>query len=333
MFRDLVNLGDFEKSKTPAEKLRFLAHFGNLAPSSHNMQPWLFRLSENTIEIRPNPKRRLQHSDPSDREQILSLGAAVANILMAAEALGLPYARLPAMAPIAAAISFQNFQAVKRDERVLSALSRRQCNRLQYLPRTVPESFRGRILSMATPKMEVAYVSDVPRMRQISDIVLDATGEAFADKLFRLELSRWIKPSFPRYREGMPGYYIGVPAPVSFFLPWIIRNFNIGSSQKKMIRPALEHSAAFIVFGSEDGVESWLEIGESFERLAVEAHMLGMAFSVFGAPIEIGSHHHRLGEIAGLRARPQLFLRLGYPPKAIPYSPRLPLSEVIDASQ
>lgn len=54
------------------------------APSSHNTQPWLFRLGADRIELHADRSRALRVNDPDDRELVISCGAALFNLLISA---------------------------------------------------------------------------------------------------------------------------------------------------------------------------------------------------------------------------------------------------------
>src|SRR5690606_16426203 len=53
------------------------------APSLHNTQPWRFRMRQDAIEVRMDPKRRLPASDPTGWAARMSVGAAVYNLRLA----------------------------------------------------------------------------------------------------------------------------------------------------------------------------------------------------------------------------------------------------------
>ena len=50
---------DFPSAATDAEILRFLVNYAILAPSSHNTQPWLFRIGEQSLELIADRTRAL----------------------------------------------------------------------------------------------------------------------------------------------------------------------------------------------------------------------------------------------------------------------------------
>ena len=66
-----------------------LVRYATLAASSHNTQPWRFRLSPGGMAILPDMSRRCPEVDPDDHHLYASLGSAAENLLLAAQAAGL----------------------------------------------------------------------------------------------------------------------------------------------------------------------------------------------------------------------------------------------------
>jgi hypothetical protein len=58
------------------------------APSIHNTQPWLFHIGNDTVDVYADPTRQLTEQDPDGRAMVISCGAAVLNVRVAAEHLG-----------------------------------------------------------------------------------------------------------------------------------------------------------------------------------------------------------------------------------------------------
>ena len=56
------------KSGTIRDQARSLLRYAILAPSGHNTQPWLFRLTGAGVEVRADRRRALPVVDPHDRE-------------------------------------------------------------------------------------------------------------------------------------------------------------------------------------------------------------------------------------------------------------------------
>jgi len=72
-----ISAEDFPANGTMAEKWKFFLRYAVLAPSSHNSQPWLFRLRNDTLELRADRRRACRVKDPNDRELVMSCGCAL----------------------------------------------------------------------------------------------------------------------------------------------------------------------------------------------------------------------------------------------------------------
>lgn len=71
-----------------AERLAWYAAVARWAPSKHNSQPWRFVVRGSSLELWTDPERSLPQSDPDRREMVLSCGAALHLVTLAAHALG-----------------------------------------------------------------------------------------------------------------------------------------------------------------------------------------------------------------------------------------------------
>ena len=68
---------DFPRSEEAEERLRFMLNYAVLVPSGHNTQPWLFKVSDETVELYADRSRALPVVDPDDRALSISCGAAL----------------------------------------------------------------------------------------------------------------------------------------------------------------------------------------------------------------------------------------------------------------
>ena len=58
-------VGEFPLGGSAEAMLRGLIQYGIMAPSSHNSQPWRFRLQQDVLELRIDPRGLLPVSDPA----------------------------------------------------------------------------------------------------------------------------------------------------------------------------------------------------------------------------------------------------------------------------
>ncbi len=59
-----------------------------LAANPHNIQPWLFHVTETAVDLFTDPSRGIASLDPFDRERQVGLGCALENLVLAAGARG-----------------------------------------------------------------------------------------------------------------------------------------------------------------------------------------------------------------------------------------------------
>ena len=115
-----------------------------LAASPHNTQPWLFKITNSSIELHIDTERNVGALDPYLREEHIGMGCALENLMLAAPANG--YAATAALfpgklGPIPAEprpqlLARVNLAPGEREENELyDAIPRRHTNRGPYDPR------------------------------------------------------------------------------------------------------------------------------------------------------------------------------------------------------
>src|SRR5512144_1589325 len=72
----------------PAQRLRFFLRWAVLAPSRNNTQPWLFEIAGDELRVYADTSRALPVADPDGRQLLMSCGAALVNLRLAAAHFG-----------------------------------------------------------------------------------------------------------------------------------------------------------------------------------------------------------------------------------------------------
>lgn len=67
----------------PWETLSICLNYAVLAPSSHNSQPWRFKLGLDDVPLYADRARALPMVDPHDREGVIRCGAALLHLRLA----------------------------------------------------------------------------------------------------------------------------------------------------------------------------------------------------------------------------------------------------------
>ncbi len=331
--RDEIKIEKYNQLSTNFEKLEFLVLLATFAPSSHNTQPWLFKIGDNSIQVQANFDRKLPYSDSDNRQLFISIGAAIVNLLFASKSLGLKFTikeNYDFENNIIFSVNYQSLESSQIDQKMFDGIVNRKTNRLPFDERHIDEQILRKLQDECYPGVVATFVGDNEKKKSLIQIVIKSVKEAFADNKFTGELSKWVKSSSIKHQDGMPGYTIGVPKIISYLLPFAIRNFNLQNFQSKMHEDWLNHAPMFVVISTEqDNSEAWVKAGMSFEKIALMAEEIGLRIGIMGAPIEIGDNYKQLQEVLSISTRPQMFFRIGYGPDMPHFSPRIPLDKVI----
>ena len=315
--------------------LRALVELAILAPSSHNTQPWLFRIGDGSVEVHADRSRTTPVVDPDNRELIISCGAAIGFLRLAMRASG-----FEGVVERTASSGTSDLLAIVRpgaprslmveDAALIEAMTARRTNRRAFEPRPVPRELLA--LLAESVRQEGAWmrvVTDEREKHAIADLVAEGDRRQADDPAFRRELAEWIRSNHSRAGDGIPGYSQGVGDLASLAGPWIIRTFDWGNGRAACDRQLAEGSPALVVLGTDDDTpEAWVRAGEALARMLLLATLHGLSASFLNQPIEIAELRQRLTYTLGLVGPPQLLLRLGYGPE-VPPTPRRDLEDVL----
>lgn len=330
-----VNASDFPAKGTVAERLRFLVRYAILAPSSHNSQPWLFRLHKDRVDLVADRRRALPEVDPLDRELIISCGAALALLQVAASGLGYnpSVRRFPAEKNqdwLASLRLAGPHQASAQDTDLFRAVLNRRTCRQAFTPKPVPADARSAINRAAERAGARAnWVDDDKGRAQLSELIMAADRQQFESRAFRGELAAWIRPTANSAADGMPAPALGIEFPASYVAPLVIRTFDLGSGRAARDEELVKGSPGIVVLTTPlDQPYDWLVCGEALGFMLLTAEAFGLNVSYLNQPCEVADLRTRLGLIDDVNGNPQLVLRLGYGTR-VPPTPRRPIEEVI----
>jgi hypothetical protein len=330
-----VSSEDFPVAAAPDEKLLFLLNYAILAPSSHNTQPWLFRLQGHELDLIADLNRSLPICDPENRELIMSGGAALHHLRVAARYFGhdsrvdiFPESESPYL--LARFSLGGAMEATAEDMLLFNAIPRRHTNRGAFLPDPVPQALLD-VLSQMTERYGcwVQFFQDDESRFQIADLVSEADCVQWADKLFRRELANWLTPNRSPRRDGIPGYAHGKGDLISDAEPFLVRTFDLGKGQAARDREIALHSPVLAVLGSAgDTKADWLNAGQALSAILLRSRVEDVWASFLSQVVEVPSTRAQLESLAGAKGAPQILLRLGFGREAKP-TPRRALPEFI----
>ncbi len=326
---------DFPLDGTPTEQLRALVRFAVRAPSSHNSQPWRFRLADETLELRVDPTRRLPIVDPADRELLISCGAALEHLRITAHRFGLADAVTIMPDPNDHDLVARIWLAGKRnpspnDEVMFDAIPARHTFRGPLESRPIASLLLEQLIREASRSGARLSILDDTAREPLADLVMTGDRIQMADPLFRAELSEWLRSGLTATGDGMPGYALGMGPITAVMAPLVVRTFDMGQGRAARNADLVRGSPVLAVLGTDtDEPHDWVRAGQALARVLLLAAAGGVRVSFLNQPVEIPSLRQRLQALAPGSGVPQLVLRLGYGPEGQP-TPRRPEADVWD---
>jgi nitroreductase len=298
------------------------------APSVHNSQPWRFHARRDSIDILPDPRRRLRVVDPTGRELMLSVGAAMFNLRVAILAYGWQTTLwlLPETAPDAPVGRIRLARPVEPSPtaRALAwAITRRRTNRGPFRDIPVPPEVRDDLVAAAEAEGAVLRFPGPVARDGLLGVVRSAERQWVADPAYRAELAQWTGDRNGR-NDGVPAVAVGRRARRGT-VP--LRNFGLGLPT---VRPVARFEAdpLIAVLYAGDTPQDWVRAGQALQRVLLTATAHGVATTLLNQPLEIPRLRKLLTDPdTGLA--PHAIVRLGYAQLPAPRTPRRPVAEVL----
>jgi hypothetical protein len=319
----------------PAERLRFLLQWAVLAPSRNNSQPWLFEIEGDELRLYADASRALPVSDPDGRQLLMSCGAALVNLRLAAAHFG-------------HATSVELVHGVRRDgllarvrleerasstpeaEELFRAIARRRTNRLPLDGREPPDGLVTALLRDARSEGVRLLPVEPHQRRAVADLIAEADDSAWSSSRFRSELAGWARGNHSARRDGLPGYALGMSDAAALLHPLVVRFQSGGRAEADRDRRRALGTRALLVLSTwRDGKSEWIQAGEALQRVLLRATAAGLFASYFTNVIESSRLRPRLAQAIGDGGgAPQIMFRLGYglEPRS---TPRRPVEEVL----
>ncbi len=302
------------------------------AASSHNTQPWRFRIERTRITILPDPRRRCPAVDPDDHHLFASLGCAAENLVIAAQATG-----QDAQVGVDATsghVVVELAPAPPVVSPLYEAIDLRQCSRSRYDGSSLTSAERGLLEAAGHGNGVGVRLLDGPVvLAQVAEYVAAGNDAQFADPAWRDELQAWIRFNHRSARATGDGLYaaaMGSPqVPDRIGRLYMRADFSARRQSRRDTRHILS-SSAVAVFASEiDDPLHWVEAGRCYERFALQAAALDLRTAFINQPVEVAALRAQFAGFLGIgERRPDLVVRVGRGPR-MPSSFRRPVEDVI----
>jgi hypothetical protein len=336
--RDLVRLPDdsaFPAQGSFEERCRFLVRYAVLAPSTRNSQPWKFALHENGIDAYADYARRLPTADPGNRELLMSMGAAIMNLRVAAArfrfSCEVEYNHTgDSERPLAQVFLTAGMPGDEELARLFPELTRRRTNRYPFLVSRVAATVQQHLLAAGEGYQSVLDIStDGEINKAVAELVAEADQRLLADPEYRRDVAEWMRPDQSDRMDGLPASSQGSRGILSTLGPWTARAIDLQRTLAARDKNLCMEAPALVTIAGEDTIPGWLDTGEMLEKLLLTISREGLQVSYFNMPVLLPDLRLKLRVILGLSTWPQLLLRVGYCLEETSMTPRRRIEDVI----
>ncbi len=296
---------------------------GVLAASPHNTQPWLFRVSDSSVEIFADASRHLGAMDPFLREMHIGLGCAIENIALAAPSNGyaLTVEAAPGslvtlterQAPIhAATLRLKRLAAPLAAPPLYEAIPRRHTNRYPYeRGQALPAAWREAVANVsADAEIRIFLFEEGPQRAAVDAAVVEATEAIVANAPMIGDSDRWIRTSsadVEKYRSGPTLDTAGLSS-LTLLLAKLLPDLparvshNAWLSQTRDGQLTTAPVTGIVAVRDRFGRPAALKAGRAWQRLHLASTLLGVAMQPLNQPMEMADREKQL-------ARPPLWER------------------------
>ncbi len=343
-----------------ATGMRHLVHTAILAANAHDTQPWQFCATEQRIDLYADESRNLGAMDPFRREMHISLGCALENLSLAAQAQGLQAEIVPVAGSVeppadaagrrlAATIALTSNTSVASP--LLAAVPHRHTNRGAYDPeRAVTAETLAQLTAHAATAGEVRLIllTDAGARQAFAQATIAATEAIIADSAMINDSDAWFRATdaeIEKHRDGPTIYAAGL-SPFRQFMAGLLPMPSPETTHRYWLDQTRETqlgtAAAFGLIAVRDLYDrpQAITAGRLWQRLHLQGTLLGLGMQPLNQLPERVDRERQLGKPAGTAKElaaltgdagwlPTFAFRLGWPARPAPASPRRPLEDVL----
>ena len=315
-----------------AAQLTALVELACRAPSLHNCQPGRWNFDGRVLHLFADHARVGRHTDSTGREVILSCGAVLDHLVVAAAAAGWQTAvnRYPDPDDDhhLASAAFHRSDSVDEHQRLLgAAILQRRTDRLAFespQPWAPMERQLRAILRGTATSVDVIDDNGRPAL---ADASRRSEHDRLDDASYRYELLWWTGG----FREdGIPPS--ALPSAAEAGQVDVARDFPTYGSDDRRPRVDRDHSNILVLSTRDDSRDNLLRCGEALSRVLLECTVAGFATCTLTHMIEIHASREIVRRLIGRRIEPQVLVRVGRgapispPPER---TPRRPTADVL----
>ncbi len=280
-----------------------LVHAAILAANPHNTQPWLFGVTETSIDLFADTTRNIGAIDPFLREMHIGLGCALENLLIAAPASG--YAPVLSLLPSKEQIA--HVELIPSDSaipKLYHAIPERRTNRGAYETTPLSEDVLTELDYLNTDAdVRVFWLTSDIERKKIADLTYDAAVAITQDEEQSRDSAAWFRHDWDELQQRADGVTIDAQA-----MPAVMRAITkmmppLSQEQNDQFwldatRAALDATPAFGILAVPNNKDNAQRIkgGQLYQRMNLWAAQNGYAMH----PVNYASERADREESQGL---------------------------------
>ena len=329
-----IDESEFYELESHRDQMEFLLRYAVLAPSNRNTQPWAFQITVEGVEVFADYTRRLLIIDPDDRELLMSVGAAVTNLRVAAAHFGfvtsVRYGTRPEESVPVAFITVRETCGPDRSlASLFGAITQRHTNRARFDRKPIAPRSLSSVCDVLDLYPDMLQLILPYENRRAAELIEYADRLQMTRPAVRAEMAEWIRADDGLHTDGISADSIGFPQLLAAGASWFVRQFNVGAWHGALERRLAESASALLIVSAHDDRASLLRAGEALEHLLLTITNVGLQYSFFNQPIEAATVRERVQMLAGSRTPAQLIVRIGSAPPVDQAMPRRPVGSVV----
>ena len=320
-------------SALPHTTLRRMIALAGRAPSNHNSQPWRWRRTPAGLELHEDRTRRLPSADPWGRSLVISCGAALHHLQVAAGALGwettVDRVPGPPRSTLLARVELRRGAPSEHAETELRAIDDRCTDRRRFTSWPVPDDRLHHLAGVAAAHstQAVPLLSVTERFR--AELLVGRAGDRqSADPRIEREQRAWLDHSAV---DGIPSAVL--PRQTATMSDGGHHGFATGvvDDPERLIQGS---DGLIVLCSTSDDVASWLSAGEALSALWLAATVQGLSVVPLSQVVEVAETREALQhDVLGGSTQPLLLVRIGWQEigrSELPRTSRRPVPDVLD---
>jgi nitroreductase len=324
-----------------------------LAANAHDSQPWVFRLAPARIDLYADTARNLGSIDPLLREMHLSLGCALENLLIAAQARGLSPALTlrpdPADVTHVARVDLSPEQPGVSP--LYAAIPRRHTDRGPYdTNRSVAaQTLAAMAVLIDEPDIGVVWFTSDADKKTFAELTVSATAAFIADSQQAADDFAWYRNDWHQLQAAKDGITVDASG-ISPLVRAVAKIAPVSREQDdqgwldntRNVQVATAAAFGTMVARDKHDLVQRIKAGRIWQRMHLWATTQGLAVQPLNQVVERAERERAAGlepelgrALAALVPDPDrealMPFRIGYPTAKALASPRRPAEEVIRA--